>query len=88
MYRLLEQGPDNHSTWGECWGKNAESPGRLIRTSSTLFGLADAVEKMGHDNWTIYGPGGRYEAGSRKEYWARPVVAKALRRLRKDEATT
>jgi hypothetical protein len=44
----------------------------------------DAVEGIGHDNFTIYGPGGRHEAGGRQEFFARPTVAAELARRLKE----
>jgi hypothetical protein len=80
-YALFETGPDNRSTYAECWGCQSTSPGRLVAESETLAGLLAAVDGMGHDNWWIRGPGGRNIASSRREYYARPSVAKGLTRL-------
>jgi hypothetical protein len=33
-YKLYVQGPDNNSTYAECWGSTATSPGRLVREAS------------------------------------------------------
>ena len=77
-YTLLQTGPDNASTYGECWGSRPTHGGRPIAAAHTLVGLLDHVDKLDHDNWWIRGPGGRMEACSRKEYYARPVVQKAI----------
>ena len=83
MFTLHEQGPDNRSTYAECAGRDA-GPGRKVASSSRLVGLMDAVEGIGHDNFTIYGPGGRHEAGGRQEFFARPTVAAELARRLKE----
>lgn len=84
-YTLLECGPDNNSTYAECWGSTRTSPGREIASASTLVGLMDAVDALGHDNWSIRGPGGRHVAGSRQDYYRLPSVAKALKSVAKAE---
>ena len=86
MFTLYEQGPDNSATWAECSGRDA-GPGRQVASSSRLASLIDAVENIGHDNFAIYGPGGRHEAGGRREFFARPTVAAELARRIKDAAT-
>jgi hypothetical protein len=77
-YTLYQTGPDNHSTYAECWGSTSTSPGRKVAESDTLAGLIDAVDSMGHDNWWIRGPGGRNVAGTREEFRNLPSVKKAL----------
>jgi hypothetical protein len=84
-YRLLEKGPDDKSTYSECWGSTATSNGREIASGEKLLDLLDAVDKMNHDNWSIYGPGNRYICGSRRSYYALSSVAKELAKLRKEE---
>jgi hypothetical protein len=69
-----------YTLYAECWG-TASSLGREIASSSRLIGLLEVVEKIGHDNFWIRGPGGRYVAGSRREYYKLPSVAKELGRL-------
>lgn len=75
-YTLYQTGPDNSSTYAECWGSTARSRGREVASASTLVGLMKAVNQFGHDNWAIYGPGGRHICGSRRDYYALPSVAK------------
>ena len=48
-YSLFAQGPDNHSTYAECWGSTAASPGRLIVTG-TATEISAALEEIGHKN--------------------------------------
>ena len=81
-YTLYQTGPDNRSTYAECWGQASTSRGREIASASTLIGLLDAADDMGHDNWWIRGPGGKCVAGSRKDYYALPSVRQELARLR------
>lgn len=80
-YTLFQTGPDDSSTYAECWGSNSSSPGRHVASASDLLGLMDAVDGMDHDNWWIRGPGGRNVANTRREYYALPTVAKALARI-------
>lgn len=47
-YVLLEQGPDDRSTYAECWGSTRTSRGRLVAEASTLVGLLSFVDKMTH----------------------------------------
>jgi hypothetical protein len=68
FYVLYQQGPDNRSTYPECWGSTATSRGRVIATADTLAGLADAVRRLGHDNFTVYGPDGHI-CGRQSEYF-------------------
>ncbi len=74
MFILYELGPDNHSTYQECWGTEATSPGRVIDQSFMLIGLVRAVKGLDHDNWWIRGPLGETIATSRAEYFALPEV--------------
>ncbi len=78
MYTLFQTGPDNRSTYPECWGSTSTSPGRQLAVSSTLAGLIDAVSAIEHDNFWVRGPGGKNVAGSRKDFFALPSVAKCL----------
>lgn len=52
-YRLLAQGPDNSSTYPECWGNQATSDGRLLRSAKKLALLAKTAKLLTHDNWCI-----------------------------------
>lgn len=86
-YILYQTGPDNYSTYAECWGSTSTSRGRMVASASTLVGLMDAVDQfdqLDHDNWWICGPGGRSIAGSRREYYALPSVARELARRRRE----
>ena len=85
-YTLYQTGPDNNSTYAECWGSTSTSRGREVASSSTLVGLMDAVDKLDHDNWSIYGPGARVICGSRREYYGLPSVAKALQQALKSQS--
>ena len=51
--KLYKQGPDDSSTYPECWGSTATSHGRLVAESGTLTGLVDAVIALGHENWAV-----------------------------------
>jgi hypothetical protein len=84
-YTLYQTGPDNSSTYAECWGSTRTSRGRVVASASTLVGLMDAVDQFDHDNWSIYGPGARYICGSRRHYYALPSVAKELARIARVE---
>jgi hypothetical protein len=77
-FTLYQTGPDNRSTYAECWGQ-ATSPGRKVAEASTLLGLLAAVDGIGHDNWWVRGPGGRRIAHDRKSFYALPTVAKHLK---------
>ena len=77
-YTLYQTGPDDRSTYPECYGQTRTSRGREIASASTLIGLLDAVRQTNHDNWTIYGPGGRVVCGRRHEYYRLPSVAREL----------
>jgi len=79
MFRLYEQGPDNFSTYAECFGRDG-GPGRLIATGERLVDLIDTVQSMAHDNLAVYGPGGRCEAMGSRAFFARPTVAAEQRR--------
>ena len=57
-YKLYEQGPDNHSTYQDCWGATATSPGRLLAEGARLDDLAHAVPD--HENWSVRTGPGRY----------------------------
>jgi hypothetical protein len=83
MFKLYQQGPDNRSTYAECFGPNS-GPGRKIAEASRLVGLIDAIEGIGHDNFAVYGPGGRCEAGGRCEFFTRPTVAAEVARRIKE----
>jgi hypothetical protein len=75
-YKLYVQGPDNNSTYAECWGSTATSPGRLVREASRLADLIEAADGLGHSNWSVR-DGHRREWMSPEEFWARKAVAKA-----------
>ena len=82
-YILYQTGPDNYSTYAECWGSTGNR-GRMVASASTLVGLMDAVDQFDHDNWWICCPGGR-SINSRREYYALPSVAKELARIAREE---
>lgn len=84
MYILYQTGPNNYSTYAECWGTGTNR-GRMVASAPTLVGLMDAVDQLNHDNWWICGPGGRSIADSRREYYALPSVAKELARIAREE---
>jgi hypothetical protein len=67
FYILYQRGPDNRSTYPECWGSTATSRGRVIATADTLDGLAEAVQRLGHDNFSIWNLAG-YVCGGKDEY--------------------
>jgi hypothetical protein len=56
-----------------------------LTAATTLVGLLDAVDDLDHDNWWICGPGARNIAGSRREYYRLPTVARELARVAKTE---
>lgn len=84
-YTLYETGPDNYSTYAECWGSTRTSRGREVASAGRLVDLLDAVDRMKHDNWSLIGPGGRFVTGSRKGYYRLPAVAKELARIAREE---
>lgn len=72
-YLLLELGPDDRSTYAECWGAHARSWGREIAAAHVLDDLRAAVDQIGHDNIRVvrrHGHGLKSIAGSRSEYHA------------------
>lgn len=71
-FQLYKQGPDNRSTYPECFG-NGSSDGRLVAEADTLAGLLDAANGLGHSNWSV-------KAG--KKYY-RPEEFFASRSVRK-----
>jgi hypothetical protein len=75
-YKLYQTGPDNHSTYAECWGSGAKSNGRLVAEADTLAGLIRATD-MGHSNWTIRDTH-RREWISPSEFRLRKCVCKAI----------
>jgi hypothetical protein len=82
-YTLYQRG-DKDGTYAECFGRNADR-GREIATASTIVGLMDEIDKMNHDEWTIYGLGSRVIVGRRKEYYAIPSVARKLAQILREE---
>lgn len=52
-YRLLEQGPDDSSTYAECWGAYPQSPGRLIASAMTLQGKARLADGLVWDQMQL-----------------------------------
>ncbi len=79
-YTLFQTGPDDTSTYAECWGATGNSPGREIASADTLAGLIDAVDSLGHDNFWIRGVRGRNVAGSRRDFRRLSPVQRELRR--------
>jgi hypothetical protein len=71
-YTLLVLGPDNRSTYSECWGATATSDGRPVATAARLADLAEPAGKLGHTNWAVR-DGRRYITP--EEFWQRPAVA-------------
>lgn len=51
-YTLYTQGPDNRSTYAECWGSTASSPGREVCTG-TADEVENALHVLGHRNVVI-----------------------------------
>jgi hypothetical protein len=51
-YKLYATGPDNHSTFADCFGPNG-GPGRLIAEAAKLAYLVPAADSIGHRNWHI-----------------------------------
>jgi hypothetical protein len=76
-YTLYLCGPDNHSTYSECWGANASSLGRELAESGSLARLVSAAGAIRHENWLIrdHHRGNTISPG---EFWKRPVVISAL----------
>ena len=80
MYVLFSLGPDDYSTYDECWGALATSDGVEIKRSSDLRGLLRYVDDFTHDNFWVRGPGRRHVAGSRKEFHSLPTIRRILNR--------
>lgn len=53
MFRLLAQGPDDNSTYSECFGSTATSDGRLIGSFHYLKTAIEQAMKIGHNNFVI-----------------------------------
>jgi hypothetical protein len=73
-YQLLAQGPDNRSTYAECWGSTATSDGRLVTAAARLADLVETADGMGHTNWLIR-DSHRRQWIPPEEFWRRPAVA-------------
>jgi hypothetical protein len=73
-YRLLQQGPDDRSTYAECWGSTATSDGRLVAEAKRLVDLVEPASKMGHSNWSVHDTHLRVYVRP-EEFWRRPSVA-------------
>ncbi len=78
-YTLYQLGPDDRSTYPECWGSHAASPGHKIAEAKTLAALVDAVSALSHDNWSLRGPGDKSIASSRAEFFDLPRVKNVLK---------
>lgn len=78
-YELFETGPDNRSTYADCWGSQRTSPGRLLGKEKQLSALVELVNGLSHDNWWIRGPGGRCVASGRKEFFDLPAVKNVMK---------
>ena len=52
-FTVLAQGPDMRSTYAECWGAQATSPGRHVADVDSLDRLIETVHDLGHRNYTI-----------------------------------
>jgi len=74
-YTLYETGPDNRSTYAECWGRERTSPGRVLARGDSVADLLGAVDRLEHDSWWVADAAGKYVAGSRAEYYALPAIA-------------
>ncbi len=77
-YVLYATGPDNRSTYPECWGAAGRSRGRYITAADTLPDLIPAVNRLGHDNFWIRAANGRCMAGNRKDFYALPAIRKVV----------
>lgn len=83
-YRLYQTGPDNRSTYAECWGANPASKGTLIREAGHLADFLEIIlgrNGLGHDNWWIEGPDGGRVASSRREYRELPEVLEIAKQV-------
>ena len=83
-YQLLKQGPDNLSTYAECFGPRPASRGRLVAEGGRLSDLIEAAdEESHHSNWCVY-DSHRDEEMTPSEYFARPAIAKLRRSAHAD----
>ena len=69
MFILFARGPDNTSTYAECFGADG-GDGRRVAESETLGGLEQHVDDIGHDNFWVSGPRRTFVAGSRNDFYA------------------
>jgi len=74
-YKLYATGPDNHSTYADCFGPQG-GPGRLIAEASKLAYLIPSADGMGHRNWHIR-DAHRREWISSERFWLRGCVRAA-----------
>jgi hypothetical protein len=81
MYRLHLTGPDNDSTFPSCWGSSSRN-GPVQAVSVSLVGLYEFIRALGHDNFAVWSGANRI-AASRREYYARPAVARYVARRRR-----
>jgi hypothetical protein len=79
LYTMYQTGPDDRSTYPECWGSTRTSQSRKIASGSSIADLMDTVDAITHDNWWIRGPGGVCVAGSRKEFYTIPRIKNLLK---------
>lgn len=52
-FTVLTQGPDNNSTYAECWGAAATSRGQHYADVPSLRALVEAIHDLGHANYTV-----------------------------------
>lgn len=52
-FTIFTQGPDNNSTYAECWGANSPSKGRHIADCDTVDEVIEAIHDLGHTNYTV-----------------------------------
>jgi hypothetical protein len=52
-FTVLVQGPDNNSTYSECWGSNSSSRGRHLADCASLSALIETIHDLAHTNYTV-----------------------------------
>jgi hypothetical protein len=83
-YTLYCQGPDDSSTYSQCWGPNPRSRGVEHATADRLADLIAAADAMNHSSWTVRDSHARVTMQPH-EFWARKAVQRAIAVARRDD---
>lgn len=53
-FTIIEQGPDDYSTYAECWGSPANRKrGKLVADCDNFDDVVEVIHDLGHTNYTI-----------------------------------